>query len=74
LELSKDGGPAFPFVETENPYESVSTGMTMRDYFAGLFLVAIPHIGCGADLDLADLASDCYKMADAMLAERSESN
>jgi hypothetical protein len=46
--------------------------MTLRDYFAANALVALPHMGCGADLQYDELASDAYAIADAMLAERAK--
>lgn len=79
----KDGGPAFPFVEP--PTEcSVSTGMTLRDYFAGKAMAA-QLTATSADRDYADvdwvrdvngpavaerLARMAYRMADEMLAAR----
>ncbi len=45
-------------------------GMTLRDYFAGQALIALPNIGCGADLDIEDTALAAYQIADAMLAAR----
>lgn len=72
--MKDDGGPAFPVAEDHKIASDLAwtSGMTLRDWFAGQFLVAIPHVGCGAELEFVDLASDCYKMADAMLAERAK--
>jgi hypothetical protein len=44
--------------------------MTLRDYFAAKALIALPHIGCGADLGFTELAADAYRFADAMLEAR----
>jgi hypothetical protein len=54
-----DGGPAFP----KQPIMHEQGGMTLREYFAGLALIA------NADNDAShdDIARDCYLMADAML-------
>jgi hypothetical protein len=60
-----DGGPAFPV-----PYVTLHTGMTLRDWFAGMALqgratrLGNPH----EHRDL--LASDCYDIADAMIEAR----
>ena len=78
-----DGGPAFPrppftpkdshdqfaqagFAATGHP------GMSLRDWFAGQALAAIPHIGCGCDLKNEEFAKAAYQIADAMLAARKE--
>ena len=81
----QDGGPAFP-VEVTNYGERDMTiggmvvppgammqfpGMTLRDWFAGQALA-------GADLAMwkvdgpGGLAENCYRAADAMLAERAK--
>ena len=70
--MSKNtGGPAFP---GENCL--YNKGMTLRDYFAaeavvGMFYPAV--VAClehDHDLDCDKIAEFCYKMADAMIAER----
>lgn len=63
-----NGGPAFPNLGYNK--ESNYNGMTLRDYFAGQALIALPHRGCGADLDHYDTATAAYQMADAMLKAR----
>ena len=67
-----DGGPAFPWEDVGNTPNQPTphSGMTLRDYFAGQALVALPHRGCGADLDHYDTAIAAYQMADAMLKAR----
>lgn len=55
--------PAFPVI-------GIAPGMTLRDYFAGQVIIALPHMGCGADLDNKDFAAAAYQIADALLAER----
>lgn len=63
--MERDGGPAFP---AKLDYVQFSTGMTLRDWFAGMALQGIvrtsraerPH----HDSELA------YKHADAMLSAR----
>ena len=72
-----DGGPAFPVglipkdgaINIGNPK---SSGMTLRDYFAGQALIGIlttrgvPKV----DNDISADVRDAYEYADAMLAER----
>jgi hypothetical protein len=48
--------------------------MTLRDWFAGQALSMIPHVGCGADLEFSEIASDAYIMADHMIAAREKVN
>ena len=59
MAVINDGGPAFPC----QPY----IGISLRDWFAGKALEAR---GCGDYVAWADLADDCYNIADAMLAAR----
>ena len=64
--MTTNNPSAFPRVET-TPHAHVDEGMTLRDYFAGQ---AIAAKGAGDYFSNADLASDCYKLADAMIAAR----
>jgi hypothetical protein len=60
----KDGGPAFP-VNTAD----ISEVLLMRDYFAAKAMQAlVPELDSYKSYRY--LASDAYKLADAMLAER----
>jgi hypothetical protein len=72
-----DGGPAFPVLrETENPSIPLfmaSSGMTLRDWFAGQALAGLvalsrPDSSVTSDTLLA------YHLADAMLAARVKTN
>ncbi len=68
-----DGGPAFPckaLLYHGDTEETSFRGMTLRDWFAGQALMAIPHIGCGSDLDSNEIACAAYQIADAMLEAR----
>jgi hypothetical protein len=68
-----DGGQAFPSADSQHPNGDVEygkPGMTLRDWFAGQALIAIPHIGCGSDLNALEIAKDAYVFADAMLKAR----
>jgi len=67
----KNGGPAYPCEVPQRASDGtpmpvkLATGMTLRDWFAGMALQG------NATRDYRDiLASDCYKIADAMIAAR----
>lgn len=73
----KDGGPAFPKVPDD--IRNGSSGMSLRDWFAGQ--VIGPLISDPAVADAANLAREApariaciaaYEIADAMLAAREE--
>lgn len=74
MSAGKNGGPAFPDpgrTQSAKQREVLTdTGMTLRDYFAGQALIRLT----GADPDGIHsgeiLAMCCYRLADAMLAER----
>ena len=78
--MSKDnGGPAFPVAEVfdERRVEVTqygSAGMTLRDYFAAKAMQGMLYerIKIEGDATVSNLARDCYRMADAMLAERAK--
>jgi len=59
------GGPAFPV--------GLSTGMTLRDYFAAKAMEGVLSRPTAGLLDAEDIAPAVYRMADAMLKARSES-
>lgn len=70
----KDGGPAYPSTRLEEKVAVNSArvtakvkypGMSLRDWFAGMALRSCNHQG-----SVEWLASEAYRMADAMLAER----
>ena len=70
--MKDTGGPAFPTTLYEHGGES--DGMTLRDYFAAKAMQgdwATGSAGAGGDGFVSD-ARRYYKMADAMLAERSK--
>lgn len=60
----------FPFVVPSDTPD-YSTGMTLRDYFAGQALRA--RWGDGTAMTTEDAAQMAYQLADAMLAERDKS-
>ncbi|HET8695568.1 MAG TPA: hypothetical protein VFM33_12920 [Aquabacterium sp.] len=73
-----NGGPAFPLVEPAGEMCSVSTGMSLRDYFAAKamqgWIASRPKI-MGETLDGSHdmamvLSKAAYTMADAMLEAR----
>ncbi len=65
---AKDGGPAFPAFSA-----TVSTnGMSLRDYFAAAALTGLVTHAYYLPEDFPEgVVSDAYRVADAMLAERS---
>lgn len=63
VEMSKDGGPAFPL--GDQPHG----GMSLRDWFAGQALVGI-YAREGPGVNLKKDAAWFYEIADAMLAAR----
>lgn len=71
-----DGGSAFP--EAQRLFDSDTQswivlskgGMSLRDWFAGQALPAIPHIYHDLILTSASAAELAYKIADEMLESR----
>ena len=72
MSTTNDGGPAFPVDNVQN------WGMTLRDYFAGQALAgwlasygdtARHPVEDGAENKVSEIS---YRMADAMLAERTK--
>lgn len=66
----KQDRPAFPVVANNNVY---STGMTLRDYFAGQILMGFFAKANGGWNFKSDPAL-IYQIADAMLLERSKTD
>ena len=69
-----DGGPAFPRTVTidegfDSYREIKREGMSLRDWFAGQALAGMLADGKNSGR-FADIASDAYDFADAMLAAR----
>lgn len=63
------GGSAFPQIyELGDINYASSAGMTLRDYFAGQFLVGLFARGGTAEED--EYASVAYTIADAMIEKR----
>jgi hypothetical protein len=74
----KDGGPAFPHesYDADAGMDTVKTGMSLRDWFAGQALDAVIGI-CGirpehgpSRIISEEIAGHAYSIADAMLSER----
>ncbi len=59
-------GPAFP---TDGEYAGFQSGMSLRDWFAGMSLARLVNEEKRSPTAVAILA---YQIADAMLAERSK--
>ncbi len=73
----KDGGPAFP-CEVYNERlgaDCQMEGLSIRDWFAGMALqgkVAHGPVDGEVDPSIPGVTALCYRIADAMLAERSK--
>ena len=75
-----DGGPAFPFTGMKIGYNDEKpkwvTGMSLRDWFAGMALTSLDHgeigkMAAGRKMKAVDvMAGLAYEFADAMLKER----
>lgn len=70
---AKDGGPAFPVpmipCDRYGGFTEVSeTGLTLRDWFAGLAMQSL--VANGTSPHSATFAGDAYRYADAMLQAR----
>ncbi len=61
--------PAFPHT-IEHLHEPVTTGMTLRDYFAAKAMHG--YVGQGKSYDFADIAQASYRLADAMMEAREQ--
>ena len=64
--------PAFPLVETEAVRESVSLGLTKREYFAGLAmqgLISKTGFTTTYENKQKNLAQEAVKFADSLLSE-----
>ena len=72
----KDGGPAFPsdYEEYSEQYHAVtshhSSGMSLRDWFAGMAAQGILSRQGITEINSYDVAITAYLTADAMLEER----
>ena len=74
----KDGGPAFPFEYDSTgffgePARNLHTGMTLRDWFAGMALQGMLAGYCSQAAGVVNvglLAHEAYDAADAMLKAR----
>lgn len=74
-----DGGPAFPRPSSteylDGPDQTNCThsdGMSLRDWFAGQAMAGLCESGVEADYDEAHIAATCWRLADAILAERAK--
>jgi hypothetical protein len=68
-ETIEDGGPAFPERDMKG---NLSSGMTLRDYFAGQALSSLIRHPDSVGESEETVAAWAYKAADAMLAERTK--
>jgi hypothetical protein len=69
-----DGGPAFPRPATKDASGLIiresQKGMTLRDYFAGQALSSRAVMLKNGVMYASDVATECYDLADAMLAAK----
>ena len=65
-----DGGPIASSLHNGEASVTPTGGLSLRDWFAGQALIAIPHVGCGSDLNSEEMAEAAYFVADAMLKAR----
>jgi len=75
MSVTNDGGPIAAGMETPAGPMFARGGLTIRDWFAGMALQG--SVSCAdaavftADgITFPEMAEDCYRMADAMLAVR----
>jgi hypothetical protein len=68
----KNGGPAFPRAGSSGPgaFASPENGMTLRDFFAAKAMQGILTEDRSLELNFIEIASDSYRLADAMIQER----
>jgi hypothetical protein len=76
MSKTNDGGPAFPIVEPDTSSVSITTGMSLRDYFAAAALQGLMANSQYPveELPPAQVSVDAYYYADYMLAERERGN
>ena len=69
-----DGGPAFPFAKEMETIQGLqfSTGMSLRDYFAGQALAGLLTQLAEDEFGPGHFAKASYEMADAMIAARNQ--
>ena len=71
MSAPNDGGSAFPFVMPDPSNYHTETGMTLRDWFAGMALQGIiSSIYCTPQVSFMECAGRAYCTADAMIAAR----
>lgn len=75
----KDGGPAFPckveLLRNGSLAVDSEPGMSLRDWLAGQALPEVVREWYTDDTRYKDaVAAQCYKFADAMIAERERAN
>jgi hypothetical protein len=71
-EAINDGGAAFPSLDTSDWQKVENPGMTLRDYFAARAMTGL--LACPNYDDYPERTAEaCYRLADAMIAERGKS-
>lgn len=74
--MKNNGGPAFPSQEINQLYanEPVKNGMSLRDYFAAKAMQGVVVDMGITQTQTGFIAAVAYKIADAMLKAREETN
>lgn len=70
MDLTDDGGPAFPVLQRD-PWDKIHVacaGMSLRDWFAGLAILG--GMTNGVPVDPQQISRAAYRLADAMIAAR----
>lgn len=65
-----DGGTAFPHTHTSSLRVSWQTGMSLRDWFAGMAMQGLASNPEVSNSNLVSLANESFDMADAMIEAR----
>ncbi len=69
-----DGGPAFPCMAPENIHPGATSGMDLRDWFAGQVVSCVPLRNWSefsSNEEIISAWAHCaYAVADALIAER----
>jgi len=77
MSKQKDGGAAFPVFDSYrdgSDYWCPDVGMSLRDWFAGQALAGCELGMIASRFSITEVATNCYLIADAMIAEGEKQN